>query len=296
MRVAGDGEGLFLKCLTDKNWFHIRIEDPETHEYISRVSGFRKGNSVFLNQLRCSNNLSKYTNENLQEFIKVYAKSLIEDTKDSEYPIENVFINTDYAMSSDKSDKIYFFGEGIKEGYNLNDIKDYCLRDSMNIWADVCNEAILLATTEEGRKTKNGYVPFKGGIENAGVYDAVRDKIYGLEYDENTLKHQFVTVDTHLLMEKINRVHAMKEKLLGSDYRYEIEDVIYSSDDILDGYASSDFYVYIDSNYNIHSDCIEFVNKNNEVVPYGQKDKAINEMNKYIEILKNRYKEVHHVI
>ena len=24
MRVGGVGEGLFLKCLTDKNWFHIR--------------------------------------------------------------------------------------------------------------------------------------------------------------------------------------------------------------------------------------------------------------------------------
>ena len=51
MRIGSIGEGLFLKCLTDKNWFHIRIEDPITHEYISRISGFRNGNTVYLNQL-----------------------------------------------------------------------------------------------------------------------------------------------------------------------------------------------------------------------------------------------------
>ena len=55
MRIGGIGEGLFLFALMNNNWFHIRFEDPITHEYISRVTGFRNGNTLFLNQLRDSN-------------------------------------------------------------------------------------------------------------------------------------------------------------------------------------------------------------------------------------------------
>lgn len=300
MRVGGVGEGLFLKCLTDKNWFHIRIEDPDTHEYISRVSGFRKGNSVFLNQLRISCIPSKYSNEDLQQFITIYAKSLIEETKDSEYPIENVFINIEYAMKTYKSEnnKLYHFGEQIQNCYNLDDVGDLRLYYSSDIWTDVRRDAILLATTVDGKNTKEGYVPFKGGRDDTFIYDAVRDKIYGIEYDESVIKHQFITIDKNLLIEKINRVHAMKEKLLGFDYRYEIEDILFSEDEIIDGYASSDFYVYIDKDYSIHCDYIESIKKDGELISYGQVKQAQEEMNKYVEKLKTKYNitEVRHAI
>ena len=291
MRVGGVGEGLFLKCLTDKNWFHIRIEDPKTHEYISRVSGFRKGNSVFLNQLRYSSNLEKYSNKDLQEFITIYATKLIKDTKGSKYPTENVFINTDYAMEGYNigSSIEYHLGNKILEGYTLDDVEDLKLRKDNNIWIDVKAKAFLLATTEEGRKNEEGYVPFKGSKDDTCLYDVVRDKIYGIEFDENVLNHHFVIVNKLELIEKINRVNAMKEKLLGKDYRYEINDMLLSFNDIIDGYASSDFYVYIDSYYNIHSDCLEKVMKDGKEVSYGQSIQARKEMNKYIELLRNKY-------
>ena len=300
MRIGGVGEGLFLKCITDKNWFHIRIEDPETHEYISRVSGFRKGNSVFLNQLRDSCDKNRYSNNDLQEFITIYANQLIEETKDSKYPIENIFINDQYGMENYSlgNGRLYGLGYEIIDGYSLDDVIDLKLSPSKDIWVDVLGNALLLATTIDGKKNEDGFVPFKGGAEDTCVYDAVRDKIYGLEYGESTIKHQFVIVDNNLLMEKINRVHAMKEKLLGKDYRYEISDLIFDSSKIMDGYASSDFYVYIDSNYNIHSDYIENINKDGKIISYNQSVQAKNEMNNYIEVIKNRYNlmEVKHAI
>ena len=298
MRIGGIGEGLFLKCNTDKNWFHIRIEDPYTHEYISRVSGFRKGNSVFLNQLRDSCEVSKYTNTDLQEFITIYAHQLIEETKDSKYPIENVFINDQYAMEGYNAgnSKLYSLGYEIKDEYNLDDVIDLKLRNSNDIWCDVLGGAYLLATSD-GKKNDNGFIPLKGSHEDTCIYDSVRDKTYGLYMDEE-LKHFFVTVNQDLLMEKINRVNAMKEKLLGKDYRYEITDLLYDSSLIIDGYASSDFYVFIDKDYIIYCDYIESINKDGNIIPYNQGMNAKNEMDKYVEILKNRYNlmEVRHAI
>lgn len=297
MRIGGVGEGFFLKCLTDKNWFHIRLEDPNTHKYISRVSGFRNGNSVYLNQLRESSDSLKYTKEDLQEFIRIYARSLIEETKDSEYPIENVFINNNYAMDTDNSKK-YILGAGIQSEYNLDDVKEYRLKVTNDIWTDVKNNAILLATTDEGKKTLEGYAPLKNGPDDAIEYDVARDKIYGINYDENIILHHFVQIDVNDVYEKINRVHCMKQKLLGYDYKY-IDDI--TTETIIDAYVSSDWYVYIDSNYEIHSDFISEIKNADEIVPYGSVLFAQQEMEKYRQILINKYNisqknEVKHAI
>lgn len=294
MRIGGVGEGLFLKCITDKNWFHIRIEDPETHEYVSRVSCFRNGNTVYFNQLRNVPAGCKYTNSDLQEFIQEYAKMLIEQTKDSEYPIENVFINTGYAMENFKSKngKVYHLGSDIQKEYNINDVLNLQLRGGINIWTDVRNNAVLLATTKEGEKTDNGYAPLKNGPENTEIYPATRDKIYGVEYIETDIpKHRFVTVDINSLYEKINRVHCMKKKLLGKDYRYEIDDVDKMDDEyyIVDGYASSDWYVYIDNSNNIHMDFISEIKNKDEIINYTQKEEAQKEMEYFKQILINKY-------
>ena len=52
MRSGGIGDDLYNFCLKDNNGFHIIFNDSETGEFISRASGFRNGNTVFLNQLR----------------------------------------------------------------------------------------------------------------------------------------------------------------------------------------------------------------------------------------------------
>ena len=295
MRVGGVGESLFIKCLTDKNWFHIRIEDPETHEYVSRVSCFRNGNSVYCNQLRNVPSGSKYTNNDLQEFITEYAKKLIEQTKNSEFPIENVFINPYYAMEGYQKNngKKYCLGYDIQKEYNINDVHNLCINPGSNVYTDVHSNAYLLATTEEGTKTSQGYAPIKNGPENTEIYPATRDKIYGLNFDETEIpKHRFVTKDQDTILEKINRVHCMKQKLLGIDYKYGISEID-NEFTIVDGYASSDWYAYIDSNYNIHADFISKIKEKD----YTQSSEAQSEMQHYVEELERKYNlEVKHAI
>ena len=287
MRVGGIGEGLFLKCITDKNWFHIRIEAPNTHEYISRVSGFRNGNTVYLNQLRYPPSNSTYTNEDLQDFIKIYADKLIEETKNTEYPVENVFINTGYAMSGYEG-KNYSLGFNIQKEYNLEEVSNLVLRGSSEIWTDVRNSAYLLSTTSK----TSSYVPLKNGPEDTIIYSAQRDKIYGLEYvDSDIEKHRFIELNNDLMIEKINRVHAMKEKLLGKDFKYDICDEIDDYDMFYDGYVSSDWYVYIDKYNNIHFDYISKIGD----IPYTQLEQAYGEMNMYKEILINKYNKSNEV-
>ena len=101
MRIGGAGELLYDFCINNKKGFHIRFEDPKTHEYVSRVSGFRNGNTVYLNQLR--NSLSKdYSDNDLIEATKIISKSLIEKTNNTSSPIENVFVSDGYATDNDE--------------------------------------------------------------------------------------------------------------------------------------------------------------------------------------------------
>lgn len=283
MRVGGVGEGLFLKCLTDKNWFHIRIENPFTNQYVSRVSGFRNGNTVYLNQLRDSCD-SEYTNEDLQKYISIFANNLIEETKYSEYPIENVFINTQYAMSS-YNGKRYKLGSNISREYNLDDVMEYRLYPFEGIWIDVKDSAYLLATTEEGKKSEKGYVDLKNGPENAEEYDCVRDKIYGL--DKSIVNIRYISTTADVLYEKIDRVNAMKELLNFDDDILDSEDL--QCQTIVDGYASSDWYVYIDDSNEIHSDYISMIFDEYNEYPYGNADKVKEEMEFFTNILKNKY-------
>lgn len=284
MRVGGVGEGLFLKCLTDKNWFHIRFENPKTHQYVSRISGFRNGNTLYLNQLRKSID-AEYSDENLQQFIKIYAQEVIEETKNSDYPIENVFINNNYAMEGYYG-QIYQFGEDIQKEYNLNDVKDLALCSRNMIWTDVKNNALLLATTPEGKKSSRGYVTLKNGPEAAVEYDCVRDKVYGIHDILNESDTRYVQVDINNLNDKIIRVNSMKEKLLGVDYMsiptLDLENVI-------DGFACSDWYVYIDINLEIHCDYITEIYKNEKMIPYNNAAKAKEEMDCFIDLLKKNY-------
>ena len=85
--------------MEDENGFHVQFTDPDTGEFVSRVSGFRNGNSVFLNQLRFSKS-AKYSNANVVEACKLIATDIISSTKDSSTPVENVFISGDYSMSN----------------------------------------------------------------------------------------------------------------------------------------------------------------------------------------------------
>ena len=86
MRIGGVGESLFDFCLGNTNGFHILFRDSQAVEYIFRVSGFRNGNTVFLNGLRVSCNLDAYSNEEVVAACQRVAELLIEKSKESTCP------------------------------------------------------------------------------------------------------------------------------------------------------------------------------------------------------------------
>ena len=252
MRAGGIGDTLYDFCLTNPNGFHIRFEEPNTHKYISRVSGFRNGNTVFLNQLRYSCNKDLYSSEELVEYIKIVADMLIELTRNSECPIENVCISSGYAMRLSKLSSVKLNVTNIK--YGLGDF-----------YSDISNlDSIILATS------------FNGQIDldntNVPIYKPVRDKVYGIE----------IGIDK--LLDKINIVSSNKKYLISKSMS-GIEEIT----DIMDGYVGTDFYVYIDDFDNIYYDFFDMVDYHDKDTSYEEmiKYKEIL-MNKY-NITEKRY-------
>ena len=222
MRIGGVGETLFEFCLKNPNGFHIRFEDPETHEYISRVSGFRNGNTVFLNELRYSCNQEKYSNEDVVEACRLVSEELIELSKNSTCPIENVVIAKQYALSSSPLNPIDLEVDTIKKGLP-------------KFYSDVDNKAIVLATTTP---------PFKKIDFNKSrvpTYEPCRGKI-------------IKTKDKKELSGKINRIVAIKQMLEGTSYE-TIKRIDFPTG-LLYGIVADDWYIYVDRNKEIKYDCL----------------------------------------
>lgn len=158
MRIGGAGRSLYNFCLEDDNGFHIRFSDPNTGKFISRVSGFRNGNTVFLNELRNSENL-KFNNKEVVEACQLIAQELINLSKDSTLPIDNVVITPHYAMQdsgmSEQELGIANPQQGMKRFYT-----------------DVSSTSVVLATSFQN----NQLVPVKLGVKKVPKYPVKRDK------------------------------------------------------------------------------------------------------------------------
>ena len=222
MRIGGAGRTLYDFCLSNKCGFHIRFE-AENGEYISRVSGFRNGNTVFLNELRCSCNSEKYSDQDVVSACKEVSKKIIEMSKESEYPIDNVVIYKAYAMNSvpDEQINLGIAYEDNKKGFDKN------------FYSDINNSGIILASTDKP------FVPIKFETEKLPEYLPARDIPYKGKGDDK-------------LIEIINRVHGVKEVLDGKDYR-EVDEIIPLDEIILYGVANNDYYVYVNANGEVHT-------------------------------------------
>ena len=169
MRIGGAGQSLFNFCLEDENGFHIRFSNPDTGDFVSRVSGFRNGNTVFLNQLRYSEDLN-YTNKDVVEACKLIADELIRLSKNSSFPIENVVITSDYSMR-----------ESSMQEKNLG-ISDSQL-GMKKFYTDVSLNSIVLSTSNQN----NELVAPKLGVKGVPKYPVKRDKqkiLYNSECQE----------------------------------------------------------------------------------------------------------------
>lgn len=229
MRAYGHADSLFEFCNTDPRGFHITFTDPETNEYVSRVSCFRNGNTVFLNQLRESVS-KKYTTQEVIEACIAVAKELIERSKDSDMPIENVVASTGYALSGYPTQQISpqnDISDGVYYGYR-----------------DVNNYAVVLATTGENGKA----VEFKPDGTNQPVYEPVRLK--PREYKLPNI--------TESVIIQLQRITGIKECLENKDsydyyktldFNYEILETEY-----LHVIIGQDWYVALDINGNLTHD------------------------------------------
>ncbi len=225
MRIGGVGESLFEFALDNPNGFHIRFEDPKTNEYISRVTGFRNGNTVFLNELRESCNKDNYSNEDVVEACKKAAEMLIELSKDSSCPIENVVVHRAYATEQMKSPMVNLGVKDIKEGLP-------------KFYTDVGSSAIILATT--GKQGK--FTPLNFDKSNVPTYMPAREKAK-------------VAKSLQEASNRINRVNSVKRLLSGENYEY-IEPYQFPNG-LIYAIVSDDWYIYVDENGNIIKDIID---------------------------------------
>lgn len=224
MRIGGVGETLFQFCLKNNNGFHIRFENPTTGEYISRVSGFRNGNTVFLNELRDSCNSNDYSNADVVEACRKAAELLIEKSKDSTCPIENVVVHTAYALAHGLYERTDLGVLNIKVGLPT-------------FYSDVSGTAHVLATTAEDKT----FVPINFDKTQVPIYLPAREKAK----ESTELKE---------IVDMINRVTGVKHLLAGQPLE-TIEPVI-TDGQFIYGIASQDWYIYIDNNFEVHEDII----------------------------------------
>lgn len=226
MRIGGVGESLFDFALENENGFHIRFVNPDTNSYVSRVTGFRNGNTVFLNELRCSCDPA-YTDNDVVDFCTRVSEMLIENSKNSSMPIDNVVIHRAYATKVMQKEDSYLKVNDIREGLPY-------------FYSDVNRQAIVLATN-----SSKEFAPINFDKTNVPKYPTARDKI---KYTKNLDDIKYL----------IERVHAIKEYLETDDLT-NIEPV--TLDNFMYGVGNNDWYIYIDSDFNIHSEIINIDNR-----------------------------------
>ena len=134
-RFGGANDALFRFCTTDSHGFQVLIYDPEDGAFVSRISCYRNGNTVYMNQLRFS--LSpKYSSKDLMELTKIIAKQMVEQTKNDEVPIDNVLVGDGYVFYESDEKRTEFDKTLMYKGLKIN-------------YADIEDGAILLASSNE---------------------------------------------------------------------------------------------------------------------------------------------------
>lgn len=214
MRSGGIGEDLYNFCLNDDHGFHIVLFDSETGKLISRSSGFRNGNTIFLNQLRESV-LGEYESQDLIKALKNVTDKIVARSKSSGYPIDNVVISCDKAMEE---------YEGETENIGIQNIFDGM---SKHFWFDILpNNAVVLSSSNNGE-----LVPVELGDAYISYYPVQRDKI---RLADNPI-------------EAVNHIEAIDQLLCGK----RIEDIKLLEDEFEVCYYGEDWYVAIDKDGNI---------------------------------------------
>ena len=226
MRAYGHAIELFELCCNDPRGFHITFQDPSNGQFISRISGFRNGNTVFLNQLRFSLDSKKYPDQLIRDTLYNIARELIERSKDSEMPIENVVTSPTYSM----------------EGYETQLLSERDISAGIFTgWRDVSDNAVVLATVGK----KGQAVPLKLDPYNQPTYKPCRMPL-------RTYSYPGVTDEIKILMQRVDAIKVCIEQKDTPDYYKSIDfDFELLEKEYAYAIIGQDFYVALDMNGNI---------------------------------------------
>ena len=107
-RIDGNDNEFLLYTMFNKNGYVLKITD-ESGALIGRVSGFRNGNVLYLNQARSvldtmgtPNAKQTALTKKLRAAIETHAKAIIDATKDTAEPIDYIFILKSYGYNTCK--------------------------------------------------------------------------------------------------------------------------------------------------------------------------------------------------
>lgn len=254
MRIGGQADSLLNFCNTNPNGFHIRFEDPNTGKLISRVSGFRNGNTVFLNQLRFSLD-SKYCTQDIIQACENAAEKIITLAQQQNDQIDNVIVSPGCAMADSGLPRILFFDiDDIKEGYS-------------DFYSDIRNEGIILKTTNY-----NELVPIKlSGPKKE--YPVSRQR-------------PIVCQNSELASQQLNRLLSL-ESLLTQDSPQVIE----VFENIPNAIVGEDWYIYTKENGEVISGVINGITEERKKRAVDELVKYYSNYNKYFE--SNKQNEYH---
>ena len=244
MRAYGYDHDLFTFTNSDPRGFHIVFEDPEDGKFISRVSGFRNGNTVFFNQLRFSVDSTRYTTEDVIETFRDIAQEIIEHSKDSEMPIENVVCSPGYALEGSETQELsrQDIGAGVYSGRK-----------------DVTYNAVVIATTG----TNGRAMPLKLDGEHQPIYKPCRLPLRYYEYPN-------ISEEVKVLIQRVNVLKKCIAKQDSKLYLYEDLDFEILDSEYYYVILGQDFYVALDSRgkiiHNIAVETEESINEYNAAI------------------------------
>ena len=290
-RIFGTDNDFMLYTIFNKNGFVMKLTD-EIGRFVGRVSGFRNGNVLYLNQARTildtngvPNKASNDLIKRMRASIETNARAIVEATKDSEDPIDYVFILKAYGYGDCDYLPIvrkYFLPNSYPMNVDAPDYQEF-LDDAEIVktgagthgfLTDYTGTAnILLLASRDGRNVeKNGDII---EYDPAPLYDRPRGKpkVYkGYEINQEVI-------------ERINNINA-RDIYWGDTSKRRTKkenfEPITKLPDIVAAVIAEDFYILIDRAGRLNELCLSY------------DERACKEFMEYHSVIMETYKNTIH--
>jgi len=224
-KIDGNDNDFLYYCALDKNGFVIKITDSFDN-FIARASGFRNGNSIFINQLRTIYDnggnfyTSEYKNEKI-EIIKTFKKACDDIIATSHNnPLEKNKIDFAFATQSYALDD-YEFGvsDEVAEAIGMSPM-DYH-SDDWQEFVSSTNNLQEANEIEEFTTDYGGYgiacISSYKNINDIKEEDIVKKDVLAL-YERKRSKIIVANATNDIAFKKINKVRAIKSYFDNSEF------------------------------------------------------------------------------